>query len=246
MKAPTTTVTSSPFLGDELELSEEDWAQMDALMTQATTKGSSRHRPPVSTKHQNDTVVRNTHNDETFSTKDWKAIQAIDESLARARGHAPSVLSEQEAQHQQPVDDETMDEFGDLPMIDFEAMDQQIAQRATTNTAAIPEQSLVVRNPVSPTFDPQTSFIAFTRYKVVGTQIDDNTYTKTRLSKGMEYSNAQGQCQAVNASRVLVRGAPRSDTRRMSRRTCFASRRMVSYSCEQGRCDSSLFLEWQV
>lgn len=170
----TTMVTSSFFLGDDLKLSEEDWAQMDALMTQATTKGN-RYPPVSTTNHQTD-AARNAQ-DEAFSTKDWKAIQAIDESLARARGHAPTASNAQQPRH-----DETTDEFGDLPMIDFDAMDQQIAQRATTTT--IPEPFLVVRNPVSPSFDPQTCFIAFTRYKVVGTpQVDNKTYTKTLYLK---------------------------------------------------------------
>jgi len=166
-KAPST----SPFILDDLQLSEEDWAQMDALMTQAESRRNSD--PPAK-------------EDDSYSTKDWKAIQAIDESLARSVGHSSVAEASK-----QPTNDSANkdDEFDDFPIFDFEAMDRVIAERSTaaSDTPAdgntVPSADTPVRNPVSPTFDPQHSFIAFSRYKVVGTEVEKNTYTKTVFLK---------------------------------------------------------------
>jgi hypothetical protein len=44
-------LSSSPFIGDELQLSEEDWAKMDALTSRAEQRGASRLFLRLKMKH---------------------------------------------------------------------------------------------------------------------------------------------------------------------------------------------------
>jgi hypothetical protein len=199
-------LSASPFIGDELQLSEEDWAKMDVLTSKAETRIS------------NASLVKN----ESYSTTDWNTIQALDETLARARGH-PSV-SETGATADAIKKE---DEFDDFPMFDFDDLDKQIAQRSfavaskpgTTfdlpvNVRTAPSPDVAVRNPVSQTFDPQNTFIAFSRYKVIRTEVDNNTYTKTVFVK--EWSAAmlkEQDQQSIHRPSTLERSSslPRLD-----------------------------------
>lgn len=164
----------SPFIGDDLHLSEEDWAKMDAL----TIKAESHVSNAPSGKN------------ESYFTTDWSMIQALDETLARARGHAS--VSETVATN--VIKNEG--EFDDFPLFDFDTLDMQIAERSSAvvsnphtafdsavNVRTAPSPDVAIRNPVSQTFDPQHSFITFSRYKVIHAEVDNNTYTKTVLVK---------------------------------------------------------------
>ena len=166
-ETPTTKTTFlgsvSPFIVDDLQLSEEDWAKMHAL----TIKAESHISNAPSGKN------------ESHSTTDWSMIQALDETLARARGHI-SIMENTKNE----------DEFDDFPIFDFDALDMQIAKRSSAvvsnpavNVRTMPSPDVAIRNPVSQTFDPHHLFMAFSRYKVMRTKVDNNTYTKTLIVK---------------------------------------------------------------
>ena len=211
----TKTNSASPFFGDDLELSEEDWAKMDALTTLAC-----RENDP-------------TKKDNSCSAKDWKAIQAIDESLARAVGH-PSVAETKQSTGSIGEYATKDDEFDDFPMFDFEAIDRQIAERSTAvasttdppaNYSAAPSPGTPIWNPVSPTFDPHNSYIAFSRYKVVGTDVDNNTYTKTVLLKEWQTAMLNDQDRnSIHHASSLERSTSKSETDQESPDGCIYPR----------------------
>jgi hypothetical protein len=199
-------LSASPLIGDELQLSEEDWAKMDALTSKAERHVSNLFKAK----------------NETYSTTDWNTIQALDEALVRARGH-PSVS--EIVTTADPIRKE--DEFDDFLMFDFDDLDKQIAQRSSAvasnpgttfdlpgNVRTAPPADVAVRNPMVPTFDPQNSFIAFSRYKVIRTEVDNNTYTTTLFVK--EWSAAmleEKEQQSIHRPSTLERfsSLPRSD-----------------------------------
>jgi hypothetical protein len=78
------------------------------------------------------------------------------------------------------------DEFGDFPEVDFDAIDQVIAQhhtqpegpnmQAPTTKQPLP---MIVKNPKISSPDSELAFLTFSRYKVLAVDNNTDTYTKT-------------------------------------------------------------------
>jgi hypothetical protein len=156
--------------GDDFDFGEAEIANLDSLLSMKSstqvlqqTRGEASHPKPTAPTASPKRAVQH-------QTSTIPPTKKVDEDILPTKA--------------------TVDEFDDFPEIDFDAIDQVIAQRnieapvSAANEIAsmachIPPDG-PIRNPrrTVPS-DPDLSFIAFTRYKVVDVADDGQSYTKT-------------------------------------------------------------------
>ena len=210
--APPNPSASDDLLGG-IDFNDDFFSAMDNLVTakqdqklKAEVAGSASMsaRAPAAPALAPQTAAPNNAVDEEFGAFPDLNFAALDDAIGRrsldAQGTSSSTAISSSVQAQQARGVSTAkveDDYGDFPDLDFAAMDQLIVHSHPSSAAAalqdpfaIPPSNIPVWNkmtssPSIPSSSP--SFISFTRYKVVSTEEDLATYTRTlRVAKWLD------------------------------------------------------------
>ena len=203
----------------DLTLSEDDFACLDSLLSvQSSEQALSKVRLPKILNQCLQTKSEAMGPSELKFEENSNPVEITRKTMSGNNPECDSVLV-----------DTPKDEFGDFPDLDFDSIDQAIAQRLTqraeiAETCSIDDHAndqsrfvlppSIVANPRNAaSSDEKLSFLTFSRYKVITVHDDISTYTKTlavaawRNEMLKEQEEAKKLFRNLKAKRADVRGA---------------------------------------
>lgn len=186
-----------------LDFGDDDLANLDSLLSikssqrPVTATVATQNNKPVQQQRQLPTITNATHNmapqpvpsssrrpnPQPLAPR-TNIMPSNATAIAIQKAVVPPPAPPRIIPEKQPIAED--DEFGDFPEVDFDAIDQVIAQHTqpegpNMQAPAATRQSLpmIVKNPKIVSPDSELAFLTFSRYKVLAVDNDTDTYTKT-------------------------------------------------------------------